>query len=329
MSISKRHLVHRLLSLFIAVLFIPILALAEAPPKPEGFATEADVRKAIATKKVPLINVTAPPAADVIVEKDIEYARVGDRALKLDLYRPKNQKGVVPGVIVIHGGGWKGGSKGDMRLYGEFYAKLGYVAASISYRLTNEATHPAQVTDAKAAVRWMRANAEKYSIDPTKIAASGNSAGGHLSMMLGYVHDMPELEGDYGNVGVDSRVQAVINFYGPVDLTLDDAHDVGVVVDLMGGKKFSEDQRPYMLESPMFHLTKDDPPTITFHGSIDSIVAIKQAELLDAKLAELGIAHEAHRLEGWPHTMDLAQPVFDYCSWHIKAFLEKQLPLPK
>jgi acetyl esterase/lipase len=299
------------------------------PPAPAGYASEAEVRGAIIAGKVKMLNPAYFDTSSVVIENDIEFAKVGERSLKLDLYRPKNTPvKPVPGIIVIYGGSWKGGKKADMRGYGIHYAQLGYVAACIEYRLTKEASHPSQVTDCKAGVRWMRANAEKYNIDPNKLCAMGNSAGGHLAMMVGYT-DQKELEGDYGNPGVSSRVQAVIEYYGPADLTLENARDVGPVVALMGGKKFADDPEPYKLESPLFSLTKDDPPTLVLHGTIDTVVSVKQSDVLVEKLKELGIAHDYVRLEGWPHAMDIAIPVFEYCTWHIDRFLEKNLPLPK
>ena len=310
-------------------LSISAACLAQAPPKPQGFATEKEVMTAVTAKTIPLIVVSPPPSPDVLVDKDIEFAKVGERSLTLDLYRPKDQKAPVPGIIVIHYGGWNAGSKTDMRVYGHYYAKLGYVAACISYRLTREAVFPAQLTDAKAAVRWMRANAAKYNIDPNHIGAAGSSSGAHLAMLLGYVQGVPELEGNYGNVGVDSRIQAVVEMYGPTDLTQEKLRKIGAVKRLIGGRDYEENKSAYEAASPLTYLTADDAPTILFQGSIDSIVPVEQAELLDAKLTELGIAHEYHRLDGWPHTMEIAQPVFDYCTWHIQAFLAKHLPLPK
>jgi acetyl esterase/lipase len=298
------------------------------PPMPPGYATAEEAIAAIQSGKVKAVRVDPAALETTAVTNDIEYAKVGDRSLKLDLYSPKDLKKPVPAVIVIHGGGWQDGNKRDMRAYGVHFAQLGYVAASISYRFTGEATHPAQVTDCKAAVRFLRANAAKYNIDPDKIAASGNSAGGHLSMMLGYC-DAKEMEGDYGNPGVSSRVQAVVNFYGPTDLTTEYAAEHPVVLALAAGKKITEVPEVYRTESPIFNLTKDDPPTLILHGVADEIVAIAQADMLAGKLAELGVPYEYVRIPGWPHSMDFAQPVFDCCIWHIDRFLEKHLPLPK
>ena len=298
------------------------------PPQVEGFESSEALMKAIQSGKVPFVNVNPAVPEGVVEEKGIEYGRVGDRALELDLFLPKKREKPVPGLICIHGGGWVGGKRDDYRVYAIRYAEMGYVTATVSYRLSGEAPFPAAVSDAKCAVRWLRANAEKYGVDPEAIGVIGASAGGHLSMMVGYSSDVPELEGDGGHEGVGSRVQAVVNFYGPTDMTTEFAREKGVVEKFLGGVTYDEDPRPFEKVSPLHYLTQDDPPTLVFQGTIDSIVPVDQADALDKKLTELGIDHVYDRIEGWEHTMDLAQEVNDRCVYIMDRFLEKHLPLP-
>lgn len=301
--------------------------IGEPPAPPSGFATPEEAITAVQTGKVAMIKST--PVPDTIeVANDIEYGRVGDRALKLDLYRPKETRGRVPGLIFIHGGGWSSGDKSVYKIYCQRFAEKGYVAASIGYRLSKEAPFPAAVQDAKCAVRWLRANAELYSVDPDKIAVLGGSAGGHLSMMVGYVSDDSELEGEGGHADTSSVVQAVVNFYGPTDLTVPFAHDKDVVINFLSKKKYADAPELYTRASPLSYLTKDDPPTLILHGTTDDIVPIDQADKLAGKLAELDIPYVYDRLEGWPHSMDIAQPVNDRCMWFIDRFLAIYLPLP-
>ena len=125
----------------------------------------------------------------------------------------------VPAVLFLHGGAWKGGYRQIYHYYCTKFAEHGFVAATASYRFTGEAPFPAAVEDVKCAVRWLRANAEKRGIDPNKIGVAGGSAGGHLAMMIGYSSDVPELEGKGGHAETSSRVQAVVDLYGPTDLT--------------------------------------------------------------------------------------------------------------
>ncbi len=298
------------------------------PPIPKGYQNEDQIKAAIFTGQVKLIDAANVPVPDSIVEElDIEYGKIGGRSLKLDLYRPKATAKPVPAIIFIHGGAWKGGDKSHMKFYAVRFAKQGYVTASIAYRFSQEAPFPAAVEDAKCAVRWLRAHAKTYNVDPDKIAVSGNSAGGHLSLMVGYSSDVEEWEGQGGNSGVSSRVQAVINFYGPVDLTTPFAQKQSVVHQFLAGKKYDEEPKLYHRASPITYLTQDDPPTLIFHGSIDSTVPIDQADMLADKLSELGIPYLYDQFEGWPHTMDLAQVVNDRCCYQMDRFLEKFLPL--
>ena len=166
--------------------------------------------------------------AEIDLERDILYGQAGDTKLKLDLAKPEGD-GPFPAIVFIHGGGWLGGHRNAYRSAIEEAARRGYVAVTISYRLVQfeepvtESTKgdpifPAQVHDAKAAVRWLRANAEKYDVDPERIGVTGASAGGHLSLMVGLTDAEDGLEGDSGSPDQSSRVQAVVNMFGPTEL---------------------------------------------------------------------------------------------------------------
>jgi acetyl esterase/lipase len=268
-----------------------------------------------------------PPGVQLL--KDVEFGKVGDRALELDLYAPVKRSKLVPGLIFIHGGAWKGGNKDMYRPYAVRYAQRGYVVASISYRLSKEAPFPAAVEDAKCAVRWMRANAGKYAVDPNHICVLGGSAGGHLAMMVGYSSDRKELEGSGGCPDVSSKVQAVVNIYGPCDLTVPGIRDADTVRQFLGGKTYDEARDLYEQASPLFHLTKDDPPTLILHGTLDSLVPIGQSDKLAERLKKLGVPYVYDRLEGWPHVMDLAEIVFKRCVFFIDKFLAAHAPVPE
>jgi acetyl esterase/lipase len=299
-------------------------ALAEVAPAPPGFASEDEIKQAYVAGKLRLINLAIDLPDTVTLERNIEYGKGGAIPLKLDLYTPKERTKPVPAVIFIHGGAWKGGYRGMYHYYCVKFAEHGYVAATISYRLTHEGPFPAAVEDAKCAVRWLRANADKLGVDPDRIGVAGGSAGGHLSMMIGYA-DTPELEGEGGHQNVSSRVQAVVNLYGPTDLTTDFARSRKEVIQFLGDKSIYEEPERYKLASPITHVTKDDPPTLILHGSIDSTVPIEQAELLVDTLKTNGVQYEYDRVEGWPHTMDLEQDVNRHCLEKMFEFLDKHL----
>ena len=303
------------------------VAATEVPPISQGYANDVAVTAAILSGQVKLIdveNISIPDNVEEIL--DIQYGTGGERKLQLDLYLPKGRTKATPAIIFIHGGAWKSGKRSDMKFYCVKFAEKGYVTATVTYRLMDEALFPAPVQDVKCAVRWLRANAAKYMVDPEHMVASGNSAGGHLSMMIGYSDD-PSLEGSGGNNGVSSHVSAVVNFYGPTDLATDFAKQQGIVMEFVGGKTFDEAPDVYNLASPLFHLTQDDPPTLIFHGTIDSTVPIVQADKLADKLKELGIDYVYERYDGWPHTMDLAEAVNRRCVYQMEQFFKKYIPM--
>ena len=145
---------------------------------------------------------------------DVTYARYGDRTLEMDLYRPSKASGRLPAVVCIHGGGWQKGSKINHRKVAQALAAKGFVTASISYRLSGEATFPAHIHDCKAAVRFLRANAKEYGIGANHIGAIGHSAGGHLVALLATSAGVKELEGDGGNADFSSTIQAAVPMGG-------------------------------------------------------------------------------------------------------------------
>ena len=305
-------------------MFCWCVSTTHAQMPPQGYSSEATILLAFAAGQIDLVDRDLAVPDTVVVKRAIQYGKVGDVELLLDLYSPRDLDGPVPGLVFIHGGGWKGGNRKDYQYYGIRFAEKGYVVASISYRLRDVAKYPAAVEDAKCAVRWMRHHAQENNVLPDKIAVAGGSAGGHLSMMVGYSSDEPELDGDGGNDGVSSRVQAVVNLYGPTDLTTPYGRSHQLVTNFIGAS-YDDAADVYKQASPLFHVTADDPPTLTFHGTLDSLVPVSQADRLVEKLKELKIEAPYERLEGWPHAMDAAQLVNDYCFDAMLKFFDKHL----
>ncbi len=244
----------------------------------------------------------APATLEIVVENDLEFGKGGEEPLKLNLCRPANG-GPHPGVICIHGGGWRGGSKASLQALTTRLAKEGFVAITVQYRFAPKHPFPAQVEDVKCAVRWLRANADKLGLNPEKIGAIGFSAGGHLSLMLGATDAKDGLEGDGGHPNHDSKVQAVVNFFGPADLRLkypDIVH--GLLRDFVGGE-IQEKQDVIRLASPVSYLDGKDAPILTFHGTADPIVPYEQATVLDQACKEAKLPHRLETLEqaghGW------------------------------
>jgi len=251
-------------------------------------------------------------AQDVVNENDITYGRTGDAELKLNLARPAGD-GPFPAVVFIHGGGWYLGNRHGYKAETEEAINRGYAAVSISYRLmkfdeskkestTAETIFPAQIHDAKAAIRWLRANSDTYHIDPDRIGATGRSAGGHLSLLLALTDSNSGLEGDCGNPEQSSRVQAVVNVFGPTDLKgCYESSSVPWIFRLFAGGSPDETPETYRIASPVNYVSADDPPVLTLHGSLDKAVPIAQAMLLDEKMKSVGAAHTLIVFEGQGH----------------------------
>ncbi len=297
----------------------------DAPAPPGGYPTKNAIYLAYALGRVEALKlrpVETPPSVEE--RKDIEYGRAGDHALLVDVYSPKGLNKPAPGLIFIHGGGWSGGHRSDYKYYTVAFAQRGYVAATISYRFAPEFPFPAAVEDAKCAVRWMRAKAAELHVDPDRIAVIGGSAGGHLSMMVGYTADQKKLEGHGGHEGVSSEVRAVVDLYGPTDFDTPLGRESGTVRRFIG-KSFTEDPELYRAASPIRYLNAKSPPTFVLHGTIDEVVPVEQSDMLVEKLKELGVPHWYDRLDGWPHTMDIAKPVNERTQTLLVRFLETYL----
>lgn len=260
-------------------------------------ATFAQEQKATAKKTPPPIQLPA----GVTALRDLAYVPDGHERQKLDLYLPeKGDK--LPLIVWIHGGGWEAGSK-DRPPVIPFTAK-GYAAASINYRLSQHAPFPAQIEDCKAAIRWLRANAAKYRLDPDRIGVWGLSAGGHLVALLGTSGGVKEF--DKGeNLSFSSRVQAVCDWAGPTDfLAMNSAavgrNPKGPVAKLFGGP-LNEHEDLAKLASPTAHAGKDAPPFLIMHGERDNLVPQRQAELLQNALKKAGADSTLQIVPGGGH----------------------------
>lgn len=221
--------------------------------------------------------------------RDVEYAKVGQKSLWLDLYTPAGADKPLPLIVWIHGGGWMSGDKKDCPLLA--MVGKGYVVASLNYRFTQEAIFPAQIEDCKAAIRFLRGNAKKYSIDPARVGVSGVSAGGHLVALLGTSGGVKELEGKVGQFPEQSsRVQAVVDFCGPADLPLFlkkmTPGSTKPLQQLLGGGDAVEDLA--VKASPVTYAAKTAPPFLIIQGDKDDIVPLNQSESMRDALKAAG-----------------------------------------
>ncbi len=238
----------------------------------------------------------------IATANDIVYSIVGSTELKLDIAYPLDGPGPYPAVVVLYGGAWRTGNKWGNRLTLAEFARRGYVAISPQYRHCPKFTFPAQVHDVKAAVRWLRSHAEEYHVDVDHIGAMGFSAGGHLSLMLGVTSPDDGLEGDIPPGSPSSKVQAVVNYFGPSDLLATDVPDIAVnlVKDFLGAR---HSDRPDLAAkaSPITFLTRDDAAILTFHGTKDPLVPATQATRLAEAMTKVGVHGRTELIIGAGH----------------------------
>lgn len=322
--------------LFVVVVFLlvgsmlPAQVIIDGIPRDTSFTVYNTYIKE--SKKRTYIKIVRSHLPDNVIAKEgIVYSRPSaNRSLHLNLYRPHDQK-KYPALLMIHGGGW---SSGDLSLQipmAQQIAAKGYVTIPVEYRLSPEALYPAAVNDLKTALRWMRANADQYGIDTTRIAVSGCSAGGQLATLLGVNNGQETNETvieEYQNH--TSKVQAVINIDGVSDLTTKESLD-GVLEAISKNKvsaslkwfgvTYEENKDLWIEASPVYWVTKESAPVCfinsaipRFHGGRDELIE---------KLAEHNISTEIHSLPDTPHPFWLFEPWFEPTVKYMTDYLDK------
>jgi acetyl esterase/lipase len=231
----------------------------------------------------------------VTIEEGVVFGSGGGRELRCDVFTPPGEVRNAPAVLLVHGGGWRQGDRSQLRGYGVLLGREGYVCVASEYRLVQESPWPAQIDDVKTAIRWMRSNATKLGIDPTKIAIEGNSAGAHLALMAA------------GDPSEGTEVAAAIGVYAPTLL----AHQAGTrgavpliaLVDGGGTEEVAKAASPFSFVGPNF------PPTMLVHGSADELVPLDASLVMYEALVAAGVPTEMHLYAEQPHAFD-AQPEF-------------------
>jgi acetyl esterase/lipase len=250
------------------------------------------------------IPLTAQLPDTLLHDRDIEYSNVGGR-MALDIVRPKelNQSDRLPAVLFVHGGGFRAGNRESYLAQAARLAGRGYIAATASYRLAPRNQFPAAVEDVKAAVRFLRANAAKYNIDPEHIGTIGGSAGGHLALMLGLTPDVADFEGSGPNRSHSSRVQCVVNYYGPSDFTqsYQKSVDAAIVLPMFLGGDLDHNRRIHQTASPLNWVSPRAAPTLSIHGTEDLYVAWEQSLWITTRLVDAGVPAELEVIAGAGH----------------------------
>ena len=252
----------------------------------------------------------APLPAGVKAERNIPYVAHGHANQVLDLFLPEQPSGKpLPLMIWIHGGAWMAGSQANPPVL--YLAKNGFAVASVQYRFSQDAIWPAQAYDCKAAIRFLRANAAKYNLDSDHFGVGGDSAGGHLAAFIGTSGDVTEMEGDLGNTNFSSRVQAVVDWFGPTDVTLMAQqsgprsmiqHDAANSPEshLLGGP-VQEKHDLARTANPLTYVDKGDPPFLILHGDNDQLVPLQQSIILAKALIDAGVEVTMKTIPGAGH----------------------------
>ncbi len=228
-----------------------------------------------------LLPAYAQDNSAIRTQKDVAYERIGDVTEAMDIYQPSQTGVVYPAVILVHGGGWSAGDKKDFTTLGEGLARAGYVAFNVNYRLaTAEGNkYPAQLDDVQTAVRWIRAHAKEYDINPNKLGALGASAGGHLVALLGTMDTRNN--SDKALSKYSSRVDCVVDFFGPADFTPKHVKNynplvMNILVNFFG-KTPQEAPALYREASPVTHINSKTVPFLIFQGTSDPLVPYSQS----------------------------------------------------
>ena len=268
---------------------------------------------------------TSRPAIpeDVVLEPDLVYSSVGGK-MALDIVRPR-AGAPHAAVLCIHGGGFRAGKRDSYLPLCIRLAQRGYVAATVTYRLAPRDQFPAQVHDVKAAVRFLRANAAKYGIDPDRIGVTGQSAGGTLALFVGLTGGIPELEGTGPNLDQSSRVSCVANFYGATDFTKSygKSVDAADVLPLFLGGDLEHEPQAHRRASPLNWVNPSAAPVLSLHGTKDRYVEYAQSIWLTDRLRAAGVVAELETLEGADHGFKGADS--DRAEQRMFAWFEKYL----
>lgn len=290
-----------------------------------SFATASAFKKTLKyhpnTAMVPEMNFE-----NVKQKNNVVYCSYGKRKMKLDAFYDKNAKKKQVAIIIIHSGGWRSGNREQHHPMAQKLASLGYVCFTPEYRLSTEALFPAAIYDVKAAIRWVRKNANQYNIDPNQIVALGFSAGGEMAAFMGTTANMPLFEGVVTNSNSQSQVNAVVDIDGTLSFVHpeggegDDSKNISAATYWFG---YSKKDNPKLWEtaSPLSYVSASTPPTLFINSSVARMHAGRDdyRKILDKN----GIYSEVHEFENSPHTFCLFNPWFEPTIQYIDGFLKK------
>ena len=316
---------------FAFLLILPFVGFAQKQaaefPRDTSFTVTSAYKKAV--KDYPQIT-PVKPYSDLNIETDWDmiYCSIGKRDLHADVFYPtKSSEKKLPGVILIHGGGWASGNKSHLVPLAQKLAVEGFFAASIEYRLSPEAKYPAGVTDLKTAIKWFKIHAEDYGLDTSKIAVLGTSAGGTLAAFLANTGGLSQFPPHPINSNASDKVQALVDIDGMLDFTdpaesgKDNDPNKPSAAARWFGYTFRENPELWVEASPNTYVGKNTPATLFINSSLPRFHAGREKYL--SVLDQYGIYSEVHTIENTPHPFWLFHPWFDEAVPLIINFLDK------
>ena len=311
---------------------IPACLFGQEPgiPRDTSFTVAGAAVKVLA--RYPHAAIVFPSLPPGVTErKNLVYASIGGRNLHLDAYLPDTPaRRRHAGVMLIHGGGWRSGDRSQAVPMAQRLAAAGYAAIAVEYRLSPEAHYPAALHDLKSAVRWMRAHARELTLDTSRIAALGCSAGGQLAALLGTTNGDPRFEGTVGTAGHASTIQAIVDIDGVLDLThpAESGKDTGSAQPSAGASWFGATyrERPDLWReaSPLRHAGRQTPPVLFVNSSLERFHAGRDEMIV--KLQAHGVTSQVHTLPDTPHPFWLFHPWFDTTCGYVETFLSRIFP---
>lgn len=257
------------------------------------------------------------------VEKDVVFGKGGNTDLRLDIYRPPAGTEKRMATIHIHGGGFTGGSKETLSERVPPYSSRGYVGLAVQYRLAGDAKWPAQIEDVKAAIRWARANAKSLGVDPDKIGVVGHSAGGHLALFAAGTGNRPEFEGKGGTPGVGTEVAVCCAYYPAIEVR---PRADGTANNLLSP---GSDAAAHRAASPVTYVSSAFPPTVIFHGTVDTTIPLESSERLFRELRAVKVPTEFHAIEGVPHVFDSNREFAEAAAALADLFIDRHVVHPR
>lgn len=316
-----------LLILHCLCLYVQANKYAESHQKDTSYTTQSTYLKI--KKQYPNIKIV-PPVYDkqLLAFEDIVYKLIhgteSTRKLHLDIYRPNDEQ-KRPALIMVHGGGWRSGNKSMERPMAQQIAKEGYVTIPVEYRLSPESSYPAAIYDIKAAIRWVKENAERYGVDTVRIAIEGESAGGQLASLVAMTNGMERFEGESTGYKCSSTVHAAIDVDGIVDFLAPNSLNIARKPDspdiLWLGGTFEQKPLVWKEASPIYWVRKNSVPIAFITSSVPRFHAGRD-EMIDL-LDQHGIYSESHQIPNSPHSFWMYEPWFEPTKGYIVGFLER------